>query len=122
MPQSMRQRLLQFFCRKQILALMCLCKSPHLPQSQKEHSMASRAALSPSPFASNRLRPKALCLADKIERQVLAIREKKFADLGLVMRIQLGIADDSAYLKSQANDHLKEITRLQGLTFEWNQN
>src|SRR5260370_13600698 len=84
--------------------------------------MASRPALAPSPFAPNRLRPKAICLADKIERQVLAIREKKCADLGLVMRIQLGIADDSAYLKSQANDHLKEITRLQGLTFEWNQN
>jgi hypothetical protein len=71
-------------------------------------------------FAPNRLRPKTLCLADKIERQVLAIREKKFADLGLVMRIQLGVSDDSAYFQSQANDHLKEITKIQGLTFEWN--
>jgi hypothetical protein len=79
--------------------------------------MASAA----STFAPNRLRPKSLCLADKIERQVLAIRDRKFADLGLVSRIQLGIADDSAYLQSQASDHLKELTRLHGLTFEWDQ-
>src|SRR6202043_607855 len=72
-------------------------------------------------LTSNRLRPKTLCLADKIERQVLAIREKKFADLGLGMRIQLGGSDASAYFHSQANDHLKEITKIQGLTFEWNQ-
>lgn len=72
-------------------------------------------------FQDNRLRPKAVCLADKIERQVLAIRAHKFADLGLVTRIQLGIADDSAYLQSQASEYLKEITRVQGLTFEWNQ-
>lgn len=71
--------------------------------------------------APRSIRPKPVCLADKIERQVLAIREKKFADLGLVMRIQLGISDDSAYFQSQANEHLKEITKLQGLTFEWDQ-
>lgn len=81
--------------------------------------MASPARM-PQTFGSNRLRPKATSLADKIERQVLAIRDKKFADLGLVSRIQLGISDDSAYLQSQANE-LREITRLQGLTFEWNQ-
>jgi hypothetical protein len=72
-------------------------------------------------FGNGRLRPKAMCLADKIQRQALAIRERKFADLGLVSRIQLGISDDSAYLKSQANEWLKDLTRFHGLTFEWDQ-
>lgn len=72
-------------------------------------------------FPQTRLRPKNLCLADKIERQVLAIREKKFADLGLVSRIQLGISDDSAYLQAQPNEHMREITKINGLTFEWDQ-
>lgn len=84
--------------------------------------MASPARKLPAfPGGDSRLRPKATCLADKIERQVLAIREHKFADLGLISRIQLGIADDSAYFQSQPSEYLKEITRMQGLTFEWNQ-
>ena len=79
--------------------------------------MASPArALAPHP-----IRPKPVCLADKIDRQLLAIQNRKVADLGLVSRVQLGIADDSAYFQAQANDYLKEITKLQGLTFEWNQ-
>ena len=68
------------------------------------------------------LRPKPICLADKIDRQVLAIRGRKFADLGLVSRIQLGVSDDSAYCQSQADPRAKEITKIQGLTFEWDAN
>jgi hypothetical protein len=75
--------------------------------------MAS-AALMP-----NVLRPKPISLADKIGRHAAAIRDRKIADLGLVMRIQLGISDNSAYFQSQAQDYLKDITRIQGLTFEW---
>jgi len=54
----------------------------------------------PSYGAPAPIRPRPVCLADKIDRQVSAIRGHKFADLGLVTRIQLGISDDSAYLQS----------------------
>src|SRR5437763_6080363 len=91
-----------------------------MPSSQSRHLPAPPRPR-PSFGAPAPIRPKPVCLADKIDRQVSAIRGHKFADLGLVTRIQLGISDDSAYLQSQANDHMKEITRLQGLTFEWNQ-
>lgn len=78
--------------------------------------MASAALASP-----NVLRPKPISLADKIHRHAAAIRDRKIADLGLVMRIQLGISDDSSYFQSQANEYLKDITRIQGLSFEWDQ-
>lgn len=78
--------------------------------------MAANAVPSP-----NVLRPSPTNLADKIGRQVSAIRGHKFADLGLVMRINLGVSDDSAYFNGQANEHLKDITRIQGLSFEWDQ-
>jgi hypothetical protein len=67
------------------------------------------------------LRAKPVCLADKLHRQVAAIRDHKLADLGLVSRIQLGISDESAYFQAQANGYLKELTRFHGLTFEWDQ-
>ena len=98
-----------------------------MPSSRAARFEPSRDLPAPAPGprpsfgAPTPIRPKPVCLADKIDRQVSAIRGHKFADLGLVTRIQLGISDDSAYLQSQANDHMKEITRLQGLTFEWNQ-
>lgn len=86
--------------------------------------MSSARAVFPSALppvnAPATLRPKPICIADKVDRQLIAIRDRKVADLGLVMRIQLGISDDSAYFQSQA-EHLKEITKVQGLTFEWNQ-
>ena len=81
--------------------------------------MATRAAVTGKAPAALRQAPTSL--ADKIRGQMDAIRNRKYAPLGLVMRIQLGVSDDCAYMQGQANDHLRHMTKFQGLSFEWDQ-
>lgn len=85
--------------------------------------MSASPAVNPTLRAKSAtpLRPRAANLTDTLRAHSTAIREKKFADLGLVSRILLGVADDSAYFKAQAHAYLKDLTKMQGLAFEWDQ-
>jgi hypothetical protein len=69
--------------------------------------------------AVKRLAP--INLADKLLEQQLAIRDRKHVPVGYVLRIQLGASDDSAYFQDPVNAQIAPITRVQGLSFEWDQ-
>lgn len=60
-------------------------------------------------------------LADKLQAQQTAIRNRTHVPVGYVMRIQLGVSDDSAYFQDPVNAQIAPITKMQGLTFEWDQ-
>jgi hypothetical protein len=66
-------------------------------------------------------KPKPVCLADKIQQQMEAVRDHHYLPLGLLMRLQLGISDDSAYFQDAVRNHLAPISRLQGLMLDWPQ-
>lgn len=66
-------------------------------------------------------RPKLANLADILQRQMQAIRNRAHVPVGFVMRIQLGACDDSAYFQDPVNAQIAPITRVQGLSFEWDQ-
>lgn len=63
-----------------------------------------------------------LNLADKIGQQVDAIRNNHWMPIGHVMRIQLGISDESAYFQDTVREKIGPITKMMGLTLDWNQN
>jgi hypothetical protein len=62
-----------------------------------------------------------LNLADELGRQMTAIRNRHYFPLGYMMRVQLGISDESAYFQEQVRSKLGPLTRIQGLTLDWNQ-
>jgi hypothetical protein len=63
-----------------------------------------------------------LNLADAIGQQNDAIRNHHWTPIGHVMRIQLGISDESAYFQDHVNERISGITRMMGLCLDWNQN
>jgi hypothetical protein len=62
-----------------------------------------------------------LNLADQLGQQATAVRNRHWTPVGHVMRIQLGISDDSAYFQDAVRDKIAPLTKLQGLTLDWNQ-
>lgn len=67
-------------------------------------------------------RPRPANLAEILPEQMHAIRERLHVPVGYVLRIQLGACDDSAYFQDPVNAQIAPITRMQGLTIEWDQN
>jgi hypothetical protein len=63
-----------------------------------------------------------LNLADQLMQQMAAIRNRHWTPVGHVMRIQLGISDDSAYFQETIRAKISPITKVMGLTLDWNQN
>jgi hypothetical protein len=63
-----------------------------------------------------------LNLADALLQQMNAVKNRHWTPVGHVMRIQLGISDDSAYFQEIVREKLAPLTKLQGLTLDWNQN
>jgi hypothetical protein len=72
--------------------------------------------------APNIMKAAPLCLADVLEQHITGIRDRKYFPLGFMMRMQLGVSDDSAYFQDPVNKHLGPLTRIQGLTLDWDQN
>jgi hypothetical protein len=68
------------------------------------------------------MRAVSLNLADTLFQQIAAVRNRHWTPVGQVMRIQLGISDDSAYFQEQVREKLAPLTKMQGLTLDWNQN
>jgi hypothetical protein len=66
-------------------------------------------------------RPRLTNLAEALHAQQLAIRDRKHVPVGYVLRIQLGPDDDAAYFQDPVNAQIAPITRMQGLSFEWDQ-
>lgn len=66
-------------------------------------------------------RPQPANLADRLIQQQIAIRNRSSVPVGYVMRMQLGVDDDSPYFQDPVNSTIASITRRQGLTFEWDQ-
>lgn len=66
-------------------------------------------------------RPKIDNLAGILQDQMLAIRNRAHAPVGYVLRIQLGVSDDSAYFQDPVNAQIASLTRRMGLSFEWDQ-
>lgn len=66
-------------------------------------------------------RPKPENLAEVLQQQREAIRLRRHVPAGYVMRIQLGVSDDSAYFQDPVNAQIAPLTKIQGLTFEWDQ-
>lgn len=62
-----------------------------------------------------------LNLADAIGQQVTAVRNHHWTPVGHVMRIQLGISDESAYFQESVRERIAPITKMMGLTLDWNQ-
>lgn len=62
-----------------------------------------------------------LNLADAIGQQVTAIRNRHWTPIGHVMRMQLGISDESAYFQDSVRERIAGITKMQGMCFDWNQ-
>ena len=77
--------------------------------------------MSATALAPSIRRPSPVNLADKLLEQQLAIRDRKHVPVGYVLRIQLGSSDDSAYFQDPVNAQIAPITRVQGLSFEWDQ-
>src|SRR5207302_1927014 len=63
-----------------------------------------------------------ICLADTLAQQLTAVRNRHYFPLGYMMRLQLGTSDDSAYFQNPVNRHLGPLTKVQGLTLDWDQN
>jgi hypothetical protein len=72
--------------------------------------------------ASNILKAAPICLADITQQHINGIRARKYFPLGYMMRMQLGVSDESAYFQDPVNRHLGPLTRIQGLTLDWDQN
>lgn len=62
-----------------------------------------------------------LNLADTLKRHIDGIRNRHYCPLGYLMRMQLGVCDDSAYFQDPVNRHVGSISRVQGLTLDWSQ-
>lgn len=61
-------------------------------------------------------------LADTLQFHIDAVRERKYFPLGMMMNMFLGVSDDSAYFQDPVNRHIGPITKVQGLSLDWNQN
>jgi hypothetical protein len=61
-------------------------------------------------------------LADKLQLHIDAIRERNYFPLGMMMNMFLGVSDDSAYFQDPVNKHIGPLTKVQGLSLDWNQN
>jgi len=61
-------------------------------------------------------------LADNLQLQMNAIRDRKYFQLGMMMNMFLGVSDDSAYFQDPVNKHIGPLTKVQGLQLDWNQN
>jgi hypothetical protein len=66
-------------------------------------------------------RPRLDNVTEIIQEQTRAIRDRLYVPVGYLMRIQLGGCDDSAYFQDPVNAQIAPLTRIQGLTFEWDQ-
>ena len=66
-------------------------------------------------------RPRPSNLADILLQQQDAIRNHRHVPVGYTLRIQLGASDDSAYFQDPVNAAIAPLTKLQGLSFEWDQ-
>jgi len=60
-------------------------------------------------------------LADTLEHQITAVRDRNYFPLGMMMNMFLGVSDDSAYFQDPVNKHLGPITKVQGLQLDWPQ-
>lgn len=61
-------------------------------------------------------------LADTLQRHLDGIRDRNYFPLGMMMMMMLGVSDDSAYFQDPVNKHIGPLTKVQGLTLDWNQN
>jgi hypothetical protein len=61
-------------------------------------------------------------LADTLQMQTTAIRDRNFFPLGMMMMMMLGVSDESAYFQDPVNKHIGPISKRQGLQLDWNQN
>jgi hypothetical protein len=66
-------------------------------------------------------RPRPMNLAEILPAQMDAIRNRLHVPVGYVLRIQLGASDDSAYFQDPVNAQIAPLTRIQGLSIEWDQ-
>ena len=78
-------------------------------------------AASPAFAAPAIRRPRMANLAEILSAQMLAIRNRVHVPVGYVLRVQLGASDDSAYFQDPVNAQIAPLTRVQGLSFEWDQ-
>ncbi len=67
------------------------------------------------------MRQPAASLADILLQHIGAIRNRTCLPLGRVLRIQLGISDDSAYFQEEIRQKLVPISHLQGMMLDWTQ-
>lgn len=84
--------------------------------------MRAAAQRMPAVAAPSVQRVAPLNLADQLAQQMTAIRNRHWTPVGQVMRIQLGISDDSAYFQDAVREKISPITKIMGLTLDWNQN
>lgn len=66
-------------------------------------------------------RPRPANLAELISTQLEAIRNRRYVPVGYCMRMQLAPDDSAAYFQDPVNRAIAPITKVQGLTFEWDQ-
>lgn len=66
-------------------------------------------------------RPRLDNLASILLEQQAAIRNRCHVPVGFVLRMQLGLSDDSAYFQDPVNAQIAPLTRIHGLAFEWDQ-
>jgi hypothetical protein len=71
-----------------------------------------------SPFVK---RPKPANLAEILPVQIEAIRQRNYVPIGYLLHIMLGPSDDSAYFQDPVNAAIAPLTRVQGLSLQWDQ-
>lgn len=64
-------------------------------------------------------RPKPANLAPILQEQMLAIRNHTYVPAGQMLWLMLGPSDDSAYFQDPVNAQIAPLTRIQGLSLQW---
>jgi hypothetical protein len=66
-------------------------------------------------------RPGPANLAEILQQQMMAIRNRTHVPVGYAMWVMLGGCDDSAYFQDPVNAQIAPLTRIQGLSLQWDQ-
>jgi hypothetical protein len=66
-------------------------------------------------------RPRPANLAEILPAQMKAIRERQHVPVGQMLWLMLGPSDDSAYFQDPVNAQIAPLTRVQGLSLQWEQ-